>query len=381
MRRFAPPAPLASPASVHRLWPPGRPGAAVVLATALALVGSGCGSSATPLANHDLGPGGPGGGGGDLAVAGANHQYVATSFLLPTSESDYAYDLNGSGKRRNQLGRILTLLSQEGLTLQPSFDIAIVEGIVSVLFSLQSVDPALRTDPGALLTYFTGKPGTGMLATDKSGNYILDGGCRGCPDFSGAGTFAVQPGTSGAPFPGTLATGHFASDNPATTRHPVTIEVKVSIGPGQDPLTLVINGAHLELDTDTATPGRFGLRSGILVGSVKSSDVDKNVIPAVATLLTQSVQQAPGTPSSKQILAFFDNGHCTNPNGTMAKAKDNVIDPCEVAQSPIIQTVLAPDVQIYDASGNYAPSPQNKNPDSLSVGLGWSAVQASFVQP
>jgi hypothetical protein len=40
--------------------------------------------------------------------------------------------------------------------------------------------------------------------------------------------------------------------------------------------------------------------------------------------------------------------------------------------------VLAPDVQIYDANGNYAPNPLNTVKDSLSVGIGFTAVAANY---
>ena len=43
-----------------------------------------------------------------------------------------------------------------------------------------------------------------------------------------------------------------------------------------------------------------------------------------------------------------------------------------------IQAVFAPDVQIYDANGNYAPNKTNAMKDSLSIGFGFTAVRASF---
>jgi hypothetical protein len=54
------------------------------------------------------------------------------------------------------------------------------------------------------------------------------------------------------------------------------------------------------------------------------------------------------------------------------------IDICEVATSGLIQNVLAPDVQMFDAAGNYHPNPTNANKDSLSIGLGFTAVPATF---
>ena len=83
--------------------------------------------------------------------------------------------------------------------------------------------------------------------------------------------------------------------------------------------------------------------------------------------------QCGSSSSTMQILTIFDVGGCGN-----AQAMDCRIDPCEVAENSIIKKVLAPDVQIFDANGNYAPNKQNTTPDSMSVGLGFTAVQASF---
>ena len=57
---------------------------------------------------------------------------------------------------------------------------------------------------------------------------------------------------------------------------------------------------------------------------------------------------------------------------------DRKIDVCEVATAGLIQNVLAPDIQMFDANGNYHPNPDNTHKDSLSLGLGFSAVTATF---
>ena len=43
----------------------------------------------------------------------------------------------------------------------------------------------------------------------------------------------------------------------------------------------------------------------------------------------------------------------------------------------LFRMLLAPDVQIYD-QGRYMPDPFNGNPDSFSIGIGFTAVRASF---
>jgi hypothetical protein len=47
-----------------------------------------------------------------------------------------------------------------------------------------------------------------------------------------------------------------------------------------------------------------------------------------------------------------------------------------VAGNMLITNVLSPDVQIFDSSGNYKPNKMNTTKDSISLGLGFSAVGA-----
>jgi hypothetical protein len=49
-----------------------------------------------------------------------------------------------------------------------------------------------------------------------------------------------------------------------------------------------------------------------------------------------------------------------------------------VATNQIVANLLAPDVQIYDANGGYAPNKNNTTKDSLSVGVAFLAVRASW---
>jgi len=60
-------------------------------------------------------------------------------------------------------------------------------------------------------------------------------------------------------------------------------------------------------------------------------------------------------------------------------ANDGKIDTCEVQGNSIIMAVLAPDVKIYDANGNYAPTATGTK-DSLSLGIGFTAVTVKGFQ-
>ena len=52
----------------------------------------------------------------------------------------------------------------------------------------------------------------------------------------------------------------------------------------------------------------------------------------------------------------------------------------ELQQSSLISSLLAPDLDLLDADGQFDPSGDGEK-DLLSVGVGWSAVGASFPLP
>ena len=62
----------------------------------------------------------------------------------------------------------------------------------------------------------------------------------------------------------------------------------------------------------------------------------------------------------------------------MSAPKDGMVGVCEVSGNSIIKNVLNPDVQMFDSAGNYHPNPANTNQVSLSLGLGFTAVKATF---
>jgi len=284
--------------------------------------------------------------------------YVVDKLIAPMTRTDFAIDLNGDGHLDNQFGNIVGALTAQNFDVQTGIDTQIMMGTTIELVTVTTTDATEMNDPAATTSVLAGMP-------------------MAMPVFDGTGMFTVDTSQAAAAFHGPLTNGSFSSENPVTTRDPVSLTLSLELFPG-NVIALPIHGAHVSYD---ATP--MGLMNGELQGSVKEQDVQTIVVPAIAKLLTETVMQNPGTPTSMQILQLFDvgdgnGGTCTNPDGTMGKPGDGIISPCEVAMNNIIQNVLAPDVQIYDANGNYAPNPANTNRDSLSLAVGFKAVAAKF---
>jgi hypothetical protein len=303
-------------------------------------------------------------------AGGNTAKYVANAVMVPMQRQDYAIDLNGDGRVDNQLGNIIGALEGQMLHVQDGVNTAVMNGTLVLLTSEASTDATFQSDGCASSTVNVGKS---MMN----------------PDFSGNGTFTIDTGQQGGTFAGPIKAGKFSSAPPSTTKKPVTLSIQLPLVSGAAPVTLKVNGAHLQF-----TRGSGGMiTGGQLNGAIKSDDVQMNIIPNVATLLTSRVKADPTSSTNMQILSIFDNGGkadaacggttCKNPSygdrpGMCAVAHDNIIDTCEVSTAGLIQNVLAPDVQMFDAAGNYAPNANNTMKDSLSIGLAFTAVKASF---
>lgn len=288
--------------------------------------------------------------------------YVANALTVPMDRMQFGMDLNGDGKVDNQLGNIIGALTANNLNTQEGVDSAICKGQVILLLTQTSNDAAYQNDDAS----------GALVKVGKQFNYTGPDTCAagsGGPKFDGTDTLEVDSAFAGAQFAGRISNGLFSSNSPVTTSHPVTVSLQLPLVSGADPVQLTIVGAHIQFRTSGGK-----ISSGQINGAIKSTDVQTKIIPNVATLLDSRVQANPTGSTEKQILQIFDIG-CTTGTGTKGDGK---IDTCEVSENSIIKNVLNPDVQMFDSSGNYKPNSANTNKDSLSLGIGFTAVKASF---
>ena len=113
---------------------------------------------------------------------------------------------------------------------------------------------------------------------------------------------------------------------------------------------------------------------GRLTGSLADSSVLTSLVPSLAAAFTLVISTNPDSQIALSIKALSDTGGCVNPDGTTAAAGNGRIDPCELTQSPLIRSLLAPDIQLRDAAGHYHPVPSGPQRDSLSLGFGFTAT-------
>jgi hypothetical protein len=289
-------------------------------------------------------------------------RYVWSGITVPEQRSQFAFDLNGDGRVDNQLGNIIGALDGQMLGSQDEIDQSIASGRSITLMAARSSDPTFTNDVCAETDVLAGVP---LASPDAgSGGFTVDG--------------TVTPGD----FFGTIAAARFTSEpSPSYAQVPTVVRVPLPIF-GAVPTEIV--GARITYVR--AADGQ--ITGGQVNGAVRNQDVIGKLIPALAATFNQYLAAHPATPKSFQILSIFDNGGkaypacpagtCQNFDGSCAVKGDNKIDDCEVSTSGLIQNVLAPDVQLFDAAGNYRPSVDNTHKDSLSIGFAFTAVPASF---
>lgn len=268
---------------------------------------------------------------------------------LPSSNAEAnarAIDLNGDGSADNQFGSILAVMASNfEMDLDANLQVETAAGRIVYLVELRSSDPAFASDAAAVATWYAGLPTAAP------------------PLFDGSDTFRYDPAADPSRFVAPLVAGSFVSANPATTTAPLFLGMKLRIG--NYTIELPLQGARLKF-TATAT----ALVQGQVNGSITAEDIDAIFVPTLAIAFDDVVQADPQSPDAMSLLQIFDS----NP-------ADGRISVDEVRNHPLMQSLLAPDVDIRDAEGNYAPNPANTGEDALSFGFGFTAVASQALLP
>jgi hypothetical protein len=316
---------------------------------------AGCGEASNT--KNDMGADGGAGdmaGGGD-GGGGLTFRYVSNKISLPPTSDDFAVDLNGDGRKDNKLGDVVTVLLGQMIDLQAQEDAAILAGNGLELFSFTTSDPALNNDANAQVSVYVARS-------------------TGAPDFSGKGKFSIDMTAPKGVLSGPLAMGSFESTDPIKLTMPPTVHLTIPLYTNTT-VQLPVVGARISF-----TPTMGGLMSGQLNGAIGKKDVDTILVPALARTFDMIAQTMPCDQNCMNVRATFDTGMCTNPDMTKATANDGKIDLCEVSENLLVQSLLSPDVDLFDSNGAWAPNKLNTDKDSVSLGVAFTGVKGSFVE-
>jgi len=290
---------------------------------------------------------------------GAHTKFATNALKLPDSTNSYSIDIDGGGRPENQLKSIVSAITVAGFDLQGPVDMAVKDGSAVLLMDEQSAD--LMSSCSTVTLNLAKKP-------------------PAAPQFNGMDNFTIDTSQMPATLVGQITAGQLNTILPKdqTGSQVQTINLSLPLAGGVLPLTIF--GAHVQ-GAITAT----GIMSGQIHGVIRQSDINSEIIPAVATLLTDQIHKDPTGGTTMTIIKLFED--MTNP---VTKMKCMVaadccatnpatckILPAEVQGNSLIQNVLAPDVQGFQ-NGMWSPVPKGQTKDSLSVGLGFTAVADTF---
>jgi len=264
--------------------------------------------------------------------------YVTDSLKIggtANQAASFGLDLNNDGRLDNALGAVFAGLSNV-FRFDAQIAASLQAGDVVILHSLRA--DSLDRDRAASWQLFLGTP---------QPNPVLTGG----------GTFVIDPAApNNEKLKGAIDRGHFAGG-------PGVVSLRLGLVPGQPPVELHLAAARIQADcTSTSCSGKLG-------GGISRLEVDTVIIPAMAGAMQAVIDADPtcvpssctGTP--RMILDLFDANH------------DFTITADELRGNFLIQAVLSPDVDLFDASGSPG---QDGIRESLSLGLGFTAKSAIF---
>lgn len=307
--------------------------------------------------------------GGDDGVVipeGEHYHYVASSVLVPTTNTqarEYGLDLNGDKTVDNQLGMVLSTLGSMGFDIQATLDTSVAEGSIVLLVDMQTKDFSNTTAAG--IQIFLGDDATVMppaCAPGEMYNETTKTGCKKHLDGAGMFTIDAQSPTNAA-LGGKIVGGTF-------TGGPGDLSLQISLG-GTDAIQLDLIGARVKGSMLSETM----LGGVVFAGAITKTDIDTKVIPAIQKQLEPLIARdcsALDTPpgcgcadgsTGKTILGLFDTKKADGSEG-----KDCAVSVDEIKTNSLIVSLLAPDVTI---DGKQA----------LSLGIKASAVKATYTVP
>jgi len=325
-----------------------------------------------------------GGSGGDDVIVqdpinpdGTSHYYVVDRLLLPTTATQanmYGLNLDGDEQNRpdNALGQILSTLASQSsdVNLQDSIDEQINTGGIILLNRIKATALTMATGVGSWI--YLGDNANPAPCTDSS-----DTVCG--HHLGGDGTFDLASDSpTTAKVVGNIIGGRLTG-GPGT----VTIQIALTSGSNQS-VDLHLIGARMDVpaiaDATLASAGA----PAKLGGAVTKADLDDNVMPALHQILADNIaEDCTGIDNGTDACGCADGAT----GRTLLDLFDEVPDggDCmvtleELKNNSLISSLLAPDVDLLDGDGNFNPRKDGVK-DSLSLGVAFTAVGASFTAP
>jgi hypothetical protein len=286
----------------------------------------------------------------ETGVGVTNRQLVIDALDAPitgTERETNSFDVDRDGRWDNIVFNAISAL----ITAEPAFDLQ------------PTVDASLAS--GKVLQLIEAELGAGCAMTMLYEGEDRDMPVNSTDNFSGEESFRVVGNRRGR-----MAgdrTGNLVSAKPGGQA-----ELRLPLFRGGAPIELPLIEAQVRyrITEDGAIEGAIG-------GAIRSDVVDGLVIPSFAASLQAVVARdcsgtfpdcCPPDTDGQTMLGVFDaNDDCA-------------IDLAEVRGQQFVTTIFAPDVDLYDGP-RLAPGDGDGIKDAVSIGIGFTAVNAFFLNP
>jgi hypothetical protein len=268
--------------------------------------------------------------------------YVTSELRMPTDSAQaksYARDIDGDGHKDNAFGAFIAAVAQQNVDFQGRVNQDIADGDLLMLHELRTPS---------------------FVHTKKATWQVMYAEQTPTPDFSGSGSFAVASGPSSPRLPAKIKNHH------------------VKTAAGNIPLRLDLFGGIFTLKLKKAkvfaTCSKPSCSNGRINGAITVQQINTVMLPKLAAQLTAIVtRDCPGPDASscqadsegKNYQELFDTNN------------DLTITTQELQDSPFVQVLLAPDLDLV--KGNGKPGQDGVN-DAMSIGVGFEAVRAHLVR-
>jgi len=318
------------------------------------------------------------------AAGSMTYKYVTNAIILPVGSMSFSTDVDGDGKKDNQL-KALTGPISAMIDLNKSLAESVAKG--EALLGMTIKANSLTDSCTGVTLAALDKP---MTAPKFDGTDVLKvGNAQQANLFGGVGPSAgqiVDPTDSKGMRMITNPNGQLYTVAPPKQQAADVQKITISVALSQDapPLELAISGAHVQ---GTLSADGKEIKAGELHGVISKKDVDGKIIPSVAGLLTNLIHK--GGNTAKTLISIFEDSSlqvtkdkCMTESKCCAKKPDTCeILPEEVAQNPLIGMFLKADVKTFDSDG-VTWKPQAGAPEAerngMSVGIGFTGYKASF---
>lgn len=299
-------------------------------------------------------------------VTGDSSKLATDALKLPTAGKSYAYDIDGDGVAENQLKNLLNIVSSQ-INLQDSVNDAVAKGQAVLLVDLKAPSTKDATCAGITL---------GLAKTPAMP-----------PKFDGSDMFMLGD-IMGVKLYGSLTAGKLGTTPPKdqTADTEQKIEIRLPLSMGME-LPLVLHAAHVE-GTVALENNVLRIKDGALHGVISKDDIDNKIVPLIGDIITNLIhEEAKKDPMSntiKTLVGLFEKSAYSKTKCMSDAMKCCATNPltCKIEKQEIIDSpiggVLAPDVEVFDAAGKWKPVAKGKNPNGMSVGLGFTGVKAAF---